>query len=205
MQHDLLVDSVSADWLARHRLPAAAREWPLRQVRNHFFSSPILPRLRDASSLRRTVAAGVRLGLFALAGRDASGAPTAVRFEEEIPQTDITFGEDDVLLTSEMARKMRGATATVGVTPGRDEAADGYGAGEARPPISLPPQAARFGSLTWRGELAPGKWALFYSRVLTKLVLGGGVRLGVELEARPEGGLTPTQVSDVRDGPPIWN
>ncbi len=53
-------------------------------------------------------------------------------------------------------------------------------------------------SLRWSGEVPPQKWMNFYTKVLTKLVSAGGLKITVSIQSNPEGGVAERQVEDVK-------
>ena len=53
-------------------------------------------------------------------------------------------------------------------------------------------------SLRWSGEIPPQKWMTFYTKVLTKLVSAGGLKITVSIQSSPEGGVAERQVEDVK-------
>ena len=195
IQQDLLTDRVGASWLARHRPPAATPEWSLRDARDLFYSSPRYPRLLDPSTLRHTVAEGVAQDLYGLALRDAGGALTSVRFEERVPEDEVEVSEDSVLLTPELARALKAGEVPPSTDGGENGDDDGHGDGDDDFRGALHHRGLR-----WQGEVPSTKWALFYSRVVSKIALSGRLTLHVELISEPEGGLTQTQVDEVRQG-----
>ncbi len=74
--------------------------WSTKEVRDVFFASPRLPRLLDASVLRRTISDGVAQGLLAYAVRD-NGGYAHVRLQESLNDYDVEFSEDTVILRPE--------------------------------------------------------------------------------------------------------
>ncbi|NLF16009.1 MAG: DUF499 domain-containing protein [Lentisphaerae bacterium] len=85
-------------------------------------------------------------------------------------------------------------TANVGGVTGRAEvtiAVDDH----TQPPPPAPPRDA---SLRWSGEIPAQKWMNFYTKVLTKLVASGGLKITVSVQASPAGGLADRQVEDVK-------
>ena len=52
--------------------------------------------------------------------------------------------------------------------------------------------------LTWSGEIPSQKWMNFYTKFLTKLGVGNGLTLTVKVESRPEGGLSPQRLEEIR-------
>lgn len=63
-------------------------------------------------------------------------------------------------------------------------------------PIPPPPPAEKM--MKWSGEIPPQKWMNFYTKVLSKLVSAGGLKVTVHVESHPEGGLGERQVDDIR-------
>jgi len=61
----------------------------------------------------------------------------------------------------------------------------------------LPPQPHEQ-TLKWSGEIPPQKWMNFYTLVLSKLVSAGGLKVTVNVESSPEGGLGERQTDDIR-------
>ncbi len=60
------------------------------------------------------------------------------------------------------------------------------------------PRPQTSGKLTWIGDVAPQKWTNLYMKVLTKLVSAGEVKLRVQIEASPKGGVTDQQVEETK-------
>lgn len=66
----------------------------------------------------------------------------------------------------------------------------------APPPPPPPPRGDK--ALRWTGEIPPQKWMNFYTKVLSKLVAAGGLKVNVSVQSAPEGGVTDRQVEDVK-------
>jgi len=64
-----------------------------------------------------------------------------------------------------------------------------------KPPPSPPPGDK---ALRWSGEIPPQKWMNFYTKVLSKLVGAGGLKVSVSVQSAPEGGVSDRQVEDVK-------
>jgi len=52
--------------------------------------------------------------------------------------------------------------------------------------------------LIWSGEVTPQKWMNFYTKVLTKFVKAGSLKLNVSIEATPKEGVTDHQVEETK-------
>jgi hypothetical protein len=64
-----------------------------------------------------------------------------------------------------------------------------------KPTIEPPPSEQ---ALKWSGEIPPQKWMNFYTKVLSKLVSAGGLKITVKVESAPDGGLGDRQTDDIR-------
>jgi hypothetical protein len=53
-------------------------------------------------------------------------------------------------------------------------------------------------SLIWSGEVTPQKWMNFYTKVLTKFVKAGSLKLNISIEASPKDGITDHQVEETK-------
>jgi len=67
-------------------------------------------------------------------------------------------------------------------------------AGEKPTPVSPRPER----TMKWSGEIPPRKWMNFYTKVLSKLVAAGGLKITVTVESSPEGGLGERETDDIR-------
>lgn len=52
--------------------------------------------------------------------------------------------------------------------------------------------------LTWSGEIPPLKWMNFYSKVLTRFITDGGVKLTLQMEISPEKGISRQKIDEAR-------
>ena len=52
--------------------------------------------------------------------------------------------------------------------------------------------------LTWSGEVPSQKWMNFYTKFLTKLGVGNDLSLSVNVKCKPQGGLTPQRVEEIK-------
>lgn len=103
-------DEISDSAVGPNRLlkcwPPALDKWSTKGVRDAFYSSPALPRLKKADSVKRTVADGVTQGLLGYAREDASGGMTLEKFGESTPEADVEIADDVFILKAEDARKL---------------------------------------------------------------------------------------------------
>ena len=52
--------------------------------------------------------------------------------------------------------------------------------------------------LTWSGEVPSQKWMNFYTKFLTKLGIGNDLSLNVNVKCKPQGGLSPQKVEEIK-------
>lgn len=102
---DIVTTAPSAARLSRW-WPAGMDAWPVRRVRDAFFQSPDLPRLRQPDSIQRTIATGVARGDIGLARRRGDGSLELVKFNEPIEEGDIELTDEAVILKPDEARKL---------------------------------------------------------------------------------------------------
>lgn len=102
---DEITTGVGANQLLKY-WPPALDKWSTKSVRNAFYSSPALPRLRRADSIRRTIADGVSAGSIGYARDDGRGGVTLLRFNGSFSDTDVVISDDDFILKAEDARKL---------------------------------------------------------------------------------------------------
>lgn len=62
-------------------------------------------------------------------------------------------------------------------------------------PVAAPTEV---GHLRWSGEVTPQKWMNFYTKVLAKFVNAGGLKIKVEINAAPQGGVSKQQVEETK-------
>jgi hypothetical protein len=55
----------------------------------------------------------------------------------------------------------------------------------------------------WQGDVPPQKWMNFYTKVLSKFVTQGGLKIGLNVEIAPEGGVSNQKVDEIRQDPPL--
>jgi len=70
---------------------------------------------------------------------------------------------------------------------------------EPKPPRPEPPETPEKPQrLIWSGEVTPQKWMNFYTKVLTKFVKAGSLKLNVNIEATPKDGVTNNQTEETK-------
>jgi len=69
------------------------------------------------------------------------------------------------------------------------------------PTDMFPPEKGKektFSLLKWCGEVTPQKWMNFYTKVLSRFVGGSGLKLKVEIEVKPDEGISQQKVEQTR-------
>lgn len=103
---DEIVDAIPARKLITY-WPASMNEWSTKAVRDAFCSSPLLPRLINLESIKRTIAAGVTDGLIGYAVKDSSGRLKLQKLKESLFDADVEISEDVYILKADEAQKLR--------------------------------------------------------------------------------------------------
>ena len=58
--------------------------------------------------------------------------------------------------------------------------------------------AAKQQGFRWSGEVPPQKWMNFYTKVLSRHVTDGGLKLTVNVEVNPDGGISEQRLEEAR-------
>jgi hypothetical protein len=207
-QVDEIQSGISPGFLARNWSPAF-KEWSTRAIRDAFYASPVFPRILNGEAIKQTVVRGVQDGLLAYVGKGRDGRYVPFFFERSVDPSEVEISDETFIITRETALAYREAQANpvVGESPIID---DGHSPGTTGPTQSASCQAPTPGSpiksksaggirsLRWSGEIPSQKWMNFYTRVLSKFVTGGGLRVTVKLEVAPEGGVSEQKVEETR-------
>src|SRR5207302_9710468 len=132
-------------------------------------------------------------------------------FERSLSASDVEISDEMFIVTAETAEAYRrqqtqgqAVEDSSSQLPGPDTGAS-QGLGEASPAApGLFPDGALGGQASagssvmgWRGEVPAQKWMNFYTRVLTEIGIGEGLKLTVSVEYKSEGGTSKQKVDDV--------
>ncbi len=191
-------DNIGANFLVRN-WSGVGPEWATKDVRNAFYASPQMPRLLDPDRIRDTIAAGVRDGRFAYVGKNAASYYDPFCFNQPIEPREVEIADDVYILQKEAAEHYVAAQQVTDMPPTSDPLL---------PPVPTPPPSAATSvtplsdetvrAMRWNGTIPSQKWTLFYNKVITKLVNGGGLQLTVTVDAEPNGGISPQRVEEIR-------
>lgn len=220
-----IVESISVNYLLRNW--PALNEWSIKAVRETVFASPKFPRLLNPDSLRATIAQGVTNGQIAYVGKDGD-TYEPMRYNTELSPGDIEFSDEMFIITRETAEKylacriavdlvevtteghdeVNGKTSTIredaGSYVGTEQEWRAHPATSQTEPVSTDAPAVEsiqeeaVYHLTWSGEIPPLKWMNFYSKVLTRFITDGGVKLTLQMEISPEKGISRQKIDEAR-------
>ncbi len=189
---------ISPNFIVRN-WPPAFIEWSTKSLRDVFFSSPIFPRLLNPEAIKDTIARGVEAGIFAYVGKTADNKYEPFCYDEAMLGTDIEISEDVYIIQKTVAQEYRKSQ----VIPAPVPPPGGPGGG--KPPVPPPPGPIgpsggekTFSLLRWAGEVTPQKWMNFYTKVLSRFVGGTGLKLKIEIEVKPEGGISQQKVEQTK-------
>jgi hypothetical protein len=195
---------ISPNFIVRN-WPPAFIEWSTKSLRDAFFASPIFPRLINPESIRDTIARGIEAGIFAYVGKTKDNKYDPFNFEEAMLGTDIEISEDMYIIQKSVAEQYRDTQTVpvVGPQPGIELPTATTPSGQ---PSSQPGdlfggkkgEEKTFSLLRWVGEVTPQKWMNFYTKVLSRFVTGGGLKLKVEIEVKSEDGVSQQKVEQTK-------
>lgn len=86
--------------------------------------------------------------------------------------------------------------AKAGKASGTAEVSIAKSPGPKPPPPPPPPPPPK--TLKWSGEISPQKWMNFYTKVLTRFVKDGALRVKVEFEVQPAEGVSEQRIEETR-------
>jgi hypothetical protein len=202
-QEGLLEDSISPDFLVRN-WPPALTEWSTKAMRDMFFASPKFPRLLNPEVLRNTIAEGVKSGKFGYIGKaygEYQGEPYIS--DSTFAAMNVEFSDEVVLLPREQAialkerlappEEPKGEPATIRDLEKKEETRE-----EETKTETAAPLVQVHKRLSWKGELPAPKWTKFYMNVLTHIAKDPSLRIRLEFEVAPEGGITVSKTEEIR-------
>lgn len=208
---DEIQSGISPNLLVRN-WPPAFQEWSTKSVRDAFYASPLFPRLLNPDAIKETIARGVSNGQLAYIGKTATGKYHPFNFERTISSADVEISEEMFIITKETGEAYRkDATSIGGTTQVQPPAQAGDQRSIPQPTTeniklafaddsgqSGPQVPQQKSNLTWSGEVPSQKWMNFYTKVLTKVGVVSGLTLTVKVGCRPEGGLSPQKVEEIK-------
>jgi hypothetical protein len=198
--------AVSPIFLARN-WPPAFKEWSTKSVRDAFFASPQFPRLLNPDSLKDTIARGVENGMLGYVGKNPNGTYLPFQWKTSLSILDIEISDDTYVIQKETAEAYLTARTAPGPIPQPQPPVTGSPAAvpTATPAAQFPPQSpvaptptTGFSRVTWQGDVPPQKLLNFYTKVLSKFATQAGLRIGLNIEIAPQGGVSSQKLDEIR-------
>ena len=191
-------DAVSPNFLSRN-WPPAFKEWSTKSVRDAFFASPQFPRLLNSESLKDTIARGVENGMLAYVGKKPDGSYAPFHWKSSLTAFDVELSEDMFIIQRETAEAYasgKSAPTSTPVAPPTQPSTEGT-SGLPKP---TPTTTASLGvnRVSWQGDVPPQKWMNFYTKVLSKFATQGGLKIGLNVEIAPEGGVSNQKIDEIK-------
>jgi hypothetical protein len=189
-------DAVSPNFLSRN-WPPAFKEWSTKSVRDAFFASPQFPRLLNSESLKDTIARGVENGMLAYVGKKPDGSYAPFHWKTSLTAFDIELSEDMFIIQRETAEAYvaeKSAPTPTPVAPPTPPPIEGA-SGSPTPTPTVPVDVSR---VSWQGDVPPQKWMNFYTKVLSKFATQSGLKIGLNVEIAPEGGVSKQKIDEIK-------
>lgn len=191
-------DAVSPSFLDRN-WPPAFKEWSTKAVRDSFFASPQFPRLLNSESLKDTIARGVENRILGYVGKKADGTYDPFHWKtSSLTAFDVELS-DDMYIIQKTTAEAYAAGKSVPSTR-REE-----GKIEPKPEEpdknvnqTPPPPPTETKRVTWQGDVPPQKWMNFYTKVLSKFATQSGLKIGLNVEIAPDGGVSNQKVDEIK-------
>ncbi|MDQ3256371.1 MAG: ATP-binding protein, partial [Acidobacteriota bacterium] len=192
-------EAISPNFLVRNWSPVF-KEWSTKAVRDAFFASPQFPRLLNANTIKDTIAKGVSGGQLAYFSKTASGDYEPFHYNKSISPNDVEISDDVFIISKEEAEAYEDQQKTPPPKPNPDDPPVRPNRDPVVPPIVDPEPGppSLINRMKWSGEIPPQKWSTFYQRVLSKFAVGQGLKLTINVEVAPEGGLSPQKVDETK-------
>jgi len=194
-------EAVSPSFLDRN-WPPAFKEWSTKSVRDAFFASPQFPRLLNSESLKDTIARGVETGMLGYVARKPDGSYAPFHWKSSLTAFDVELSDDMYIIqraTAEAYLAGKSAPTPILVLHPPDTPAEATS--ESQKPGSVPAPvspAMGIGRVSWKGDVPPQKWMNFYTKVLSKFATQSGLKIGLNVEIAPDGGVSKQKVDEIK-------
>jgi hypothetical protein len=191
-------DAVSPNFLSRN-WPPAFKEWSTKSVRDAFFASPQFPRLLNSESLKDTIARGVENGMLAYVGKKSDGTYAPFHWKTSLTAFDVELSDDMFIIQREAAEAYvlgKSAPTPIPVAPPTQPPIEGT---SGSPKLTLTPTVPLGVSrVSWQGDVPPQKWMNFYTKVLSKFATQSGLKIGLNVEIAPDGGVSNQKIDEIK-------
>jgi hypothetical protein len=192
---------VSPSFLDRN-WPPAFKEWSTKSVRDAFFASPQFPRLLNSESLKDTIARGVETGMLGYVGKKPDGSYAPFQWKSSLTPFDVELSEDMYIIQRATAEAyLAGKSAPAPTLVLHTTETPVAGTSESPKPGSVPvptPPATGVNRVSWKGDVPPQKWMNFYTKVLSKFATQNGLKIGLNVEIAPDGGVSNQKVDEIK-------
>ena len=200
-----LESAISPNFLARN-WPPAFKEWSTKSARDAFFASPQFPRLLNPDSLKDTIARGVENGMLGYVGKKPDGSYAPFHWKSSLSILDIELSDETYIIQKDTAEAYVAGRASPRPAAEAQPQSTSTSTSAAIPTqqtppsqSTLPPAAPTASSrVTWQGDVPPQKWMNFYTKVLSKFATQPGLRIGLNVEIAPQGGVSLQKVDEIR-------
>lgn len=205
-------ESISPNFLVRNWSPVY-QEWSTKAVRDAFFASPQFPRLMSADAIKETIAKGVSGGQIAYVGKNSNNGYDPFHYNKGIAATEIEVSDDVFIIPKEAAEAYRQQQSAAPITAPptiptpTEKISSPLPSGQTNLFVPTPDSTDKeddhieppaINRLRWSGEIPSQKWSTFYQRVLSKFAVGKGLKLTINVEVAPDGGLTQQKVEETK-------
>ncbi|MBI5093542.1 MAG: ATP-binding protein [Candidatus Hydrogenedentes bacterium] len=213
---DEVASTITPNFLVRNWPPAFV-EWSTKSIRDAFFASPMFPKLLNGEqSVKDTIARGVQGGILAYVGKKGDGSYAPFYYCEELGLVDVEISEDMFVVTKEVAERYKKSLSSPppkeapAPKPGYEEAApepavqvsagkpDPYVPGAQVDLPKVPEIKTGVSMVRWKGQVPPQKWMNFYTKVLSQYAASKGLKISLDVEVGPDGGLTKHQMDEFK-------
>lgn len=204
----LLNETVGAGYIERNWPPALKESgaWPLTSLRQSFLNGALTRLLDPDATLRARILEFVLRGDFGLAsGHKPDGSYDRVWFNEMIAQEEVVFESGVFLLLKAKAKALK---ATPSPEPRPQPPRPGSAAGPVEPsdpgpddgpegePLPDPERQSR--TLSISGQVPPEIWNRLGTKVIPKLRVGSGLKVGISFSVTVDGKQAQSLESDLR-------
>ena len=199
-------DAVSPNFLARN-WPPAFKEWSTKSVRDAFFASPQFPRLLNSESLKDTIATRRRERDAGLRRQEARWTYAPFHWKSSLTVFDVELSDDMYIIQRETAEAYAAGKSSADVDSSSATAdsdiRNSLDSDQSQRPVRRRRNRA-YGSavnadrVTWQGDVPPQKWMNFYTKVLSKFATQTGLKIALNVEIAPEGGVSNQKVDEIK-------
>jgi hypothetical protein len=199
---DIEDKSVSPNFLTRN-WPPALTEWSTKSARDAFFASPAFPRLLIPDSLKETISRGVENRILGYVGKKPDGSYDPFHWKSSVAALDVELSDDVYVIQKETAEEYAAGKlpkAPGPLVPPPEPEPVKSGPILHPEPVSPggPAPAAALTRIAWRGEVPAQKWMNFYTKILAKFAAQNGLRIELNVEIAPEGGISRQRLDEVK-------